>query len=291
LNSAPCQQCFYCSKHQENLCEDLLFNNGAYAEYIRIPRRIVEANMLAIPKDVTFEEAALADPFSVCLHAVHKAPPRRGETVVVVGCGALGMLLIHFVSRFYPGVTIWGVDVLSSQREKALAIGATDFFSLPPHELIATIGERTETALMRPMGGLPWLHGGVDRVYDTVATAGTLEVGVRILRPHGTLVMVGVATPARFEWTPIYFKELAILGASGYGIETVDSARDHAFRLYLDLASRRRVEPGPLVTHTMPMQDFRQGFRTAREKATYRSIKVLLEPSPSSVPRRGDALA
>ena len=50
LNSAPCGKCFYCSKHQENLCEDLLFNNGAYAEYIRIPRRIVEANMLAIPR-------------------------------------------------------------------------------------------------------------------------------------------------------------------------------------------------------------------------------------------------
>jgi len=100
-------------------------------------------------------------------------------------------------------------------------------------------------------------------------------------------VMVGVAKPARFEWTPIYFKELAILGASGYGIETVDGARDHAFRLYLDLAARRRVEPGQLVTHTMPMQDFRQGFRTAREKATYASIKVLLEPSPSRAARRG----
>jgi threonine dehydrogenase-like Zn-dependent dehydrogenase len=176
--------------------------------------------------------------------------------------------------------------VHASQREKALAIGATDFFSLPPRELIATISERTETPLLRPMGGLPWLHGGVDRVYDTVATAGTLEMGVRVPRPHGTLVMVGVATPARFEWTPIYFKELAILGASGYGIETVDGARDHAFRLYLDLAARRRVEPGPLVTHTMPMQDFRQGFRSARQKATYASIKVLLEPSSSCVARR-----
>ena len=79
----------------------------------------------------------------------------------------------------------WGVDVHASQREKAVAIGATDFFSLPPRELIAAIGERTETPLLRPMGGLPWLHGGVDRVYDTVATAGTLEMGVRVLRPHG----------------------------------------------------------------------------------------------------------
>ncbi len=86
------------------------------------------------------------------------------------------------------------------------------------------------------------------------------------------------------QWEALgWLKELAILGASGYGIETVDGARDHAFRLYLDLAARRRVEPGSLVTHTMPMQDFRQGFRSAREKATYASIKVLLEPSPSRV--------
>ena len=62
LNSAPCQTCFYCSRHQENLCEDLLFNNGAYAEYIRIPRRIVDINMLAIPAHVSFEEAAMVEP-------------------------------------------------------------------------------------------------------------------------------------------------------------------------------------------------------------------------------------
>src|ERR1700754_2053506 len=64
LNSAPCGMCFYCSKHQENLCEDLLFNNGAYAEYIKVPRRIVEANMLAIPPDVSFEEAAMVEPLA-----------------------------------------------------------------------------------------------------------------------------------------------------------------------------------------------------------------------------------
>jgi len=109
-------------------CRDL---SGGFATHM--PAH--ESACFAIPSDVTFEEAALADPFSVCLHAVHKAPPRRGETVIVVGCGALGMLLIHLVSRLYPGVTIWGVDVHASQREKAVAIGATDFFSLPPREL------------------------------------------------------------------------------------------------------------------------------------------------------------
>jgi len=72
LNSAPCQMCFYCSKHQENLCEDLLFNNGAYAEYIRIPRRIVETNMLAVPADVTYEEAAMVEPLACVLRGLHE---------------------------------------------------------------------------------------------------------------------------------------------------------------------------------------------------------------------------
>ncbi len=72
LNSAPCQMCFYCSRHQENLCEDLLFNNGAYAEYIRIPRRIVETNMLAIPPDVSYEEAAMVEPLACVLRGLHE---------------------------------------------------------------------------------------------------------------------------------------------------------------------------------------------------------------------------
>jgi len=72
LNSAPCGMCFYCSKHQENLCEDLLFNNGAYAEYIRVPRRIVETNMLAIPPHVTFEDAAMTEPLACVLRGLHE---------------------------------------------------------------------------------------------------------------------------------------------------------------------------------------------------------------------------
>ena len=76
LNSAPCGMCFFCSKHQENLCEDLLFNNGAYAEYIRVPRRIVETNMLAIPPHVTFEDAAMTEPLACVLRGLHETASR-----------------------------------------------------------------------------------------------------------------------------------------------------------------------------------------------------------------------
>ncbi len=95
LNSAPCQMCFYCSKHQENLCEDLLFNNGAYAEYIRVPRRIVEANMLVIPSNVSFEDAAMTEPLACVLRGLHETGVEIGDTVTIIGGGPIGLMFVQ----------------------------------------------------------------------------------------------------------------------------------------------------------------------------------------------------
>ena len=95
LNSAPCQMCFYCSKHQENLCEDLLFNNGAYAEYIRVPRRIVEANMLVIPPNVSFEDAAMTEPLACVLRGLHETKVEIGDTVAIIGGGPIGLMFVQ----------------------------------------------------------------------------------------------------------------------------------------------------------------------------------------------------
>src|SRR6201993_3875587 len=95
LNSAPCGMCFYCSKHQENLCEDLLFNNGAYAEYIHIPKRIVETNMLAIPSHVSFQEAAMVEPVACVLRGLHETRVEIGDTVAVIGGGPIGPVIVQ----------------------------------------------------------------------------------------------------------------------------------------------------------------------------------------------------
>src|ERR1700742_2969616 len=85
LNSAPCDVCFFCRAGQQNLCEDLLFNNGAYAEFIRIPARIVEKNMLLIPEGVAFEHAALAEPLACVISMLKRNGARAGDTMVVIG--------------------------------------------------------------------------------------------------------------------------------------------------------------------------------------------------------------
>src|SRR6202167_5860731 len=87
LNSAPCGVCYFCQRDQENLCDDLLFNNGAYAEYIRIPARIVAKNTLRIPAGVPLENAALTEPLACAIHCIEDCSPRQGDTIAIIGGG------------------------------------------------------------------------------------------------------------------------------------------------------------------------------------------------------------
>src|SRR5467141_3420896 len=94
-NSAPCMECFYCKRGNENLCDDLLFNNGAYAEYIRIPARIVERNTLKIPDGVPFEYAALTEPLACVVRGLEETAAQPGDSMVVIGAGPIGLMFMH----------------------------------------------------------------------------------------------------------------------------------------------------------------------------------------------------
>ena len=98
-NSAPCNVCLFCRKGQSNLCEDLLFNNGAYAEYIRIPGRIVRQNMLVIPEHVSFQDAAMVEPLACVLRGIHETNIQPGDTTVVIGCGPIGLKFIRVLAN------------------------------------------------------------------------------------------------------------------------------------------------------------------------------------------------
>ena len=124
LNSAPCGSCFYCLKHQENLCEDLLFNNGAYAEYIRIPGRIVETNMLALPDDVSFESAALTEPLACALRGLQETAADIGDIVTVIGAGPLGLMLVRVAKL--NGCKVIAVVKRDEQVAAAKHLGADD---------------------------------------------------------------------------------------------------------------------------------------------------------------------
>ena len=115
LNSAPCDVCFFCTHGQQNLCEDLLFNNGAYAEYIRIPARIVEKNTLLIPEHVAFEHAALTEPLACVVRGLEETAAQPGDTMIVLGAGPIGLMFMHVAQ-------LAGIDVIAVvKREDQVA--------------------------------------------------------------------------------------------------------------------------------------------------------------------------
>ena len=124
-NSAPCLRCYHCRRGQENLCEDLLFNNGAYAEYLRIPGRIVMENMLEVPHSVDDGSAALVEPLACVLRGIHEMEVRTGDTAVVIGCGPIGLKYVRMLSRR-------GVRVIALARRATSLELARVWARLPP---------------------------------------------------------------------------------------------------------------------------------------------------------------
>src|SRR6202008_1483583 len=95
----------------------------------------------------------------------------------------------------------------------------------PTRALIAEVARHSGAGLLEPWQGQPMLNGGVDVVSDTVGLPETIEVGVRVPRPRGAIVVTGVEMPRRFEWTPLYFKEIHLIGSNAFGEEDFEGRR------------------------------------------------------------------
>src|SRR5882724_6060913 len=107
-NSAPCGECFYCQNRQENLCDDLLFLNGAYAETIVIPARLVEKNMLRLKPETTFRDAALTEPLACVVQGVEDTKLRAGQRVLVIGAGPIGLMFVAVANHLGCEVALAG---------------------------------------------------------------------------------------------------------------------------------------------------------------------------------------
>ena len=285
--------CHYCQQGDFSLCDNFTVGDiapgmhagncrdvpGGYAELMAAH----ESMCFPIPDGVSDEQAALADPFSVALHAIRKAPPRPGETVLVYGCGPLGLVTIHALARLYPGVRILAVDLHEYLRPYALAMGAHDYLAGKGAELIERVAEATSARVRKVRLALPWVTGGVDRVYDTVGIAATLETAVRLVKPLGTVLLVGVGTPRRYEWTPIFFREVSVIGSNAYGAEPFEGERQHGFTYYLSLCAAGRVDPTRMITHRFPLSDYRAAFVAARAKVSRGAVKVIFDFRPEGV--------
>src|SRR4051812_16814488 len=126
-NSAPCLDCYYCKRGLENLCEDLLYNNGAYAEYIRIPDRIVKRNMYEIPAHISYQDAALVEPLACVLRGLEETHVRPGDNVAIIGLGPIGLMFVRLAKVY--GARVIAIGRRITQLERAARMGAEELLS------------------------------------------------------------------------------------------------------------------------------------------------------------------
>jgi L-iditol 2-dehydrogenase len=244
LNSAPCQTCFYCRKHQENLCEDLLFNNGAYAEYIRIPRRIVDANMLTIPGQVTFTEAAMVEPLACVLRGLHETKAEMGDTVAVIGAGPIGLMFLQ-VARL-RGCHVIVVEKREAQAELAKRLGA--------HEVVVTGPGGNAAEGVRALTGE---QRGADVVIEAVGRPETWELAIAMVRRGGTVNFFGGCpggVMVQLDPNRLHYSEITLKATFHHTPESVRQA--------FALISEKKFRCADFITGEAPLSHLPQVLRS-----------------------------
>ncbi len=200
LNSAPCDACFFCANRQQNLCEDLLFNNGAYAEYIRIPQRIVAKNTLHVPRAMPLEHAALTEPLACVMRGLEESNARAGQTAIVLGAGPIGLLFIH-------AATLQGLHVIAVVKRQDQVATAKHFGA---EQVIRTADVDDPIATAR---ALTPEGRGADIVLEAVATPQAWEWAVQMARKGGLVNLFGgppAGTSVALDTNLIHYSDLTL---------------------------------------------------------------------------------
>ena len=249
---------------------------GAWADLLAAH----DSMLIPVPAGVPDELAVLADPFAVSLHAILRHPPPPGGRAVVYGAGALGVTAVAALRCLFPDVEVAVVARFAAQERFATHLGASVVVAHEPRlAVVEELARWSGAVLHAPLDGLPLAHPGhIDVVYDTVAKPETFEVGVRVLAERGTLVQTGVATPGRWEWTPVYFKELTLAGSNAFGMEDIGGVRRHAIAHYLDLTAAGRIDLTGMLTHRFPLERWWDALRVLADQEASGAIKVAFEP-------------
>ena len=234
-NSAPCGNCFYCQRHQENLCENLIFINGAYAEYIRIPGQVVRQNLLTIPDHVSYRSAAMVEPLACVLHGLEETGVQRHDSVVVIGTGPIGLMFIRMAKL--RGAHVIAVGRRSNRLETARVMGADVVIDAAEvSDVVAAV--RAETDQGR----------GVDRVVEAVGLPESWENAIRMVRPGGTVNAFGGCpskTTISLDADLLHYSEITIKGTFHHTPRMI--------KLALQLISDGAIDIDALVTREAPL--------------------------------------
>ena len=256
-NSAPCNECFFCLKDRANLCEDLVFNNGAYAEYNLIPGRILRENVMEIPQHLSFVDAALIEPLACVLRGIEETGVQAGDTAVVIGCGPIGLKFARILSG--RGVRVIAVGKRSSQMKAAERVGATAAIDCSKTgNVVASVRQLTHRRF------------GADAVIEAVGTPTTWQWATQMVRCGGTVNLFGGCprgTKVEFESSALHYSEITIKSSFHHTPRFIREA--------LDAISRGEVSARDFVTGEIRLSELPDLFQHMKNRNGQLKVAVM----------------
>ena len=255
-NSAPCGSCRFCAAGRPNLCQDLLFVNGAYGEYIALPPRLVARNVVPIGAGLAASSAAFAEPLACALLGVERGRVEAGMTVVIFGHGPMGCLLAMAARQRGARAVIVGKAGWRLDRVQAMGLG----------ECLDARGVPDMTAHLRGLTG----GRGPDVTMDATGRSEVWEQAIDGVGRGGTVVLFGGCAPGtsvRVDTRRAHYEELTLVGAFHHTPAMIRRA--------VELLESKAIEPEPLLTHRMGLGEVRRALALMERGET---MKVLVDP-------------
>ncbi len=256
-NSAPCLHCMMCQKGKYNLCENMIWLWGAYAEYIKVSARMVLVNMQEIPEHVSFEEAAITEPLACVLHGVEEADVKLGDTVAIIGAGPIGLLHLLTAKKMGTEKAIM-IDLVEERLKFAEKLGADETVNAGKMDVVETVRKLTRGY-------------GADVVIEAIGLPATWEQALKLVRKGGTVLEFGGCPPGtevRVNAEMLHYGEVTVTGA-------FHTTPLH-FRKALNLIASRTIDVRPLITKKMKLEDIKEAFEILSTSKT--EIKIAINP-------------
>jgi L-iditol 2-dehydrogenase len=264
FHHTPCGRCFYCEKRLFSQCQQYKTtgltagftpNGGGFAQYVKAMPWVAERGIVALPDNVTFEEATFIEPINTIVKAVQKARITAGETVLILGCGPIGLQLL-MVSKL-EGPKLYTSDPISQRRQKSLTLGALESFDPTSGKLLEEIRGRTDGR-------------GADAVLVAVAHPSVVTDALAAARPGGRVLLFAANDPVtkiEFPAAAVGIDEKEILGSYSAAVDIQESAAD--------LVLGRKLPVMQIVTHRFPLDRIQEGLELAA-RPTAESLKILI---------------
>ena len=260
----PCGKCFYCGRRLFSQCKQYKTtgltagftpNGGGFAEYVKAMPWVAEQGIVALPDNVTFEEATFIEPINTIVKAVQKARVTAGETVLIIGCGPIGLQLLMVANL--EGAKLYTSDPMAVRRAKSLTLGALESFDPSSGKLVEEVKARTDGR-------------GADAVLVAVAHPSVVVEALAAARPGGRVLLFAANDPVtriEFPASAIGIDEKEILGSYSAAVDIQQAAAD--------LVLRKKLPVMEIVTHRFPLARIQEGLDLA-VKPTAESLKILV---------------